>query len=361
MVYLARGLDRLSVPTALVVQPGSPSVGKARDAGLKVYELSMKGEADLTASFRIARLARGRGFNILHSHTAHAHSLIAMASRFWGAGCKIVSHRRIEYAVGKSLFGLGKLKYLFGVDAYVAISNRVKQTLMDVGVPDWKIFIVRSSTDPSRFLDVPRNMQLRRELGVPDDAFLVGNIGALVGHKDHRTLLEACRIVRDRIPDTWVMIVGDGPLASQIHEKARALQMDDRLVMTGFRWDVPGLIQVFDVFALSSSEEGICGSLIDVAVSGCPIVATDAGGVREAVLPEETGIVVPIRSPRALAGGILRLAEDPDLAAQMARNGRRRVLDYFNVKRMSEKTLEIYRKVLAGEVGPTRPLGFCNE
>jgi len=361
MLYLAEGLNRRAIPTGAVLQPGGPAVHETNTAGVEVFELPMRGEFDLIAAGRIARLARGGGFNILHSHTAHAHMLVVLAARLFRAHCQVVVHRRIEFPVGRSAFGLGRLKYKFGVDAFIAISNRVKTTLTDAGIPEWKVFVVRSTTDPQRFINAAASPGLRPSFGIPENAFVVGNVGALVGHKDHLTLLEACRIVRGAIPRTYVVIVGEGPLRESILDAAQRLDMRDRLVMTGFRRDVPQLIRVFDVFALSSAEEGMCSTLLEVAAAGCPIVATDAGGVREAVLPGETGTVVPIRNPRALAEGILKAAHEPERARVMAERGRERVLRDFNADVLTEQTLEVYRRVLSGEVGATRPVGFLGD
>ncbi len=359
MLYLATGLQERSVPSAAVLQPGAPAVARFRAAGVAVHEVPMRGEVDLTAAWRIGRTAQRGRFNVLHAHTAHAQSLVQIAARLCGAA--VVAHRRIEYPVGRGLFGLGRLKYRYGVDAYVAISNRVKETLLEAGIPEWRIFVVRSVTDPERFRDVPPSPTLRKELGLPLDAFVVGNIGALVGHKDHRTLLEACRVVRDEIHNTWLVIVGAGPLEHFIREKARSMHMDDRLVMTGFRSDVPELIRLFDIFALSSSEEGLCSTLLEVAASGCPIVATDAGGVREAVLPDRTGLVVPTGSPHALARGILELAADPEKARRLARRGLERARRHFTPAALTQETLAVYRRVQAGRVGPACPVGFAPE
>jgi glycosyltransferase involved in cell wall biosynthesis len=360
MLYLAQGLAARGVKTAVAAPPDSPAARRAADAGLEVYELSMRGEADLVAAFGLGRIARKHDYNILHSHTSHAHMLALMAARLWMASSHVVVHRRIEYAVGQGMLGLARLKYTLGVDAYVAISNRVKETLVEAGVAEWRAFTVHSSTDPDRFLEVKEPDGLRADLGIPQDAFVIGNIGALVGHKDHDNLLRAARIVRDKIPRAWFVIVGAGPLHERILEKANALHMADRLTMTGFRQDVPELIRMFDLFALSSSEEGICSTLLDVAISGCPIVATDAGGVREAVVPEETGIVVPIKKPHDLAEGIIKLVRHPELARRYAKKGRTRALAHFTCDRMTERTLEVYHKVLAGEVGPENPVGYLD-
>ncbi len=360
-LYLAKGLHERGYRTAAALWPHGPAVEEFARAGLPVYEIGMHGEVDLGAAERIARVARSGRFNILHAHTAHTHMLALLATYLWPGGCRVVAHRRIEFPVGKGFFGLGALKYRLGVHAYIAISNRVKETLVEAGVPEWRVFVVHSVTAPDRFMNADPDPDLRSRLGIPEGAFVVGNIAALVGHKDHRTLLEACRIVRDAVPETWVVIVGKGGLREQIASKARKMKLADQLVMTGWRRDIPQLIRMFDVFALSSSEEGLCSTLLEVAAGGCPIVATDAGGVREAVLPERTGIIVPTHCPRALAKGILELKENPEKARDYVRRGRQRVQCHFNPDVLTRETLEVYRRVLSGEVGPEHPTGYCGE
>ena len=348
MLYLLKGLHERGFTTAAVCRPGSPAAARCLEASLKTHEVRMRGEADLCAALRIARIARHGKFNILHAHTAHAHSLILFAAGLWRAHCRLVVHRRIAFPVGRRAFGLGRLKYLFGVDAYVAISRRVKATLLEAGIPEGKVFVVHSATEPARFLNVGRDPSLRTTLSIPEDAFLLGNIAYLVGHKDHRNLVEAARIARDEIPDLWLVIVGEGPLREEILEKARQVGMADRLVLTGFRADVPRLIRIFDLFALSSSEEGLCSTLLEVMASECPLVATNASGVSDAVLDGETGLLVPIRDPAALAGAILRMARDPAFARESARRGKERVLRQFTASKLAEETLEVYEHVLRG-------------
>jgi len=352
MVYLLRGLRERGVRSEAVCRAGSPVVERARRAGAAVNEMPVRTEVDPAGALRIALLARRGRFNILHAHTAHAHSLVLMAARLLRAGCRVVVHRRSEFPPGRGPLGLGKLKYRHGVDAFIAISNRMKEILVEAGVAPWRVFPVRSVTDPGRFSASEAEGHLRDGLGIPRGAFVVGNVAYLVGHKDHGNLLEAARIAVDDIPDLWVVIVGTGPLLEEIIHRAEALGIGDRLVMTGFRDDVPQLLGMFDVFALSSSQEGICSSVLDAMAAGCPVVATDAAGVREAVLDGETGIIVPIRDPKALAAGIVRMTASPEMARRMAEAGRQRARRLFTVEALTEKTLSVYGRVLAGQVGP---------
>lgn len=355
-LYLAQGMIEVGERARIVCRPGCPLADKARAAGVPVHEVRMRMELDLAAAWRIARIARREGCNILHAHTAHAHMLAWLARAVFRAPCHVVVHRRIEFPVAKRHPVVARLKYGRCVDAYIAISNRVRETLVEAGIEPWRIFPVRSVTDPGRFVDAPPDPDLRRQLGIPEDAWVVGNIGYLVDHKDHANLLRAAGRARDHVPNMWVAIVGPGPLHDALAALAGELGLADRVVFTGFRSDIPQIIQMFDLFALSSSEEGICSTLLDVMACGRPIVATDAGGVREAVLHEQTGLIVPIRDSEALAAGIVRMAREGDLARRWAAAGRRRVLENFTVEMLTRRTLAAYQRVLAGEVGPAYPI-----
>jgi len=356
MVYLLGGMQARGLRAEVACQPGSLAAERSRKAGATVHEIPMPFEFDPVAAAGIARLARSGGFNVLHAHTAHAHSIAWTAQHAFAAGCKLIVHRRSEFRPGRGILGLGKVKYLHGVDAYVAISNRMKEILVEAGIEPWRVFPVRSVTDPARFLDVEPDPGLRRSLGIPEDAVVAGNIGYLVGHKDHVNLVDAAAIALKEVPSLWVVIVGSGPLEGEVRRRAEERGIAERVVLTGFRDDIPQLIKMFDLFALSSSEEGLCSTLTDVMASERPIVATNAAGVREAVLDGETGIIVPTRDAEALAGGIVRLARDRELAARMVAKGRERMLSLFTADALTEKTIAAYRRVLAGEVGPDYPI-----
>lgn len=361
MLHLAEGLCRRGYQTAAILQPGAAGIERFRDRNVPVQAVRMGGRLDLGAALRIARLARRGAFNVLHAHTARSQYLAVLASGLMAANCRVVVHRRPDGLPGGGRPAAVLAGHRLGVDAFIAVSNQVKERLVASGVPEWRVFVVRSAADGLCIADTQPDAGLRKSMGIPDGAFVIGNIAPLVPAKDHRTLLDAARAVRDHIAETWVVIVGDGPLQDSLRAKAERLHMADRLILTGFRWDTAQIIRMFDVLALSSVEEGLSGTLLEVAAGGCPIVATDAGGVREAVLPECTGIVVPVRSPRSLAQAILRVARNPAEASAMARAGVERVRRDFTPDALTERTLDVYRRTLARDMGPDKPVGYVED
>jgi glycosyltransferase involved in cell wall biosynthesis len=167
------------------------------------------------------------------------------------------------------------------------------------------------------------------------DGPLVGNVARLAPQKDHRTLIEAARLV----PEAELVIVGDGELREELERLAEGL----RVRFLGARDDVPELLASFDVFAFPSLFEGLCLAVIEAQAAGVPVVATPVGGIRETVVDGETGLLVPTADPHALAAGIRRLLEDRPAAEAMAAEAKRRVRERFSIERMVDETLRLYR------------------
>lgn len=170
------------------------------------------------------------------------------------------------------------------------------------------------------------------------DGPLVGNVARLADQKGQRYLLEAAR----RLPDVRFAIVGQGELRADLERRAAELGVADRVLFTGAREDVPDVLASLDVFAFPSLFEGLCLAVIEAQAAGVPVVATPVGGICETVTDGETGLLVPLRDPEALAAGIRRLLDDREAAGRMAAEARRRVRGRFSVERMVERTLELY-------------------
>ena len=163
----------------------------------------------------------------------------------------------------------------------------------------------------------------------------VGNVARLAPQKDHRTLIEAARLV----PEAEFVIVGDGELRGELERLAAGA----RVRFMGAREDVPELLASFDVFAFPSRFEGLCLAVIEAQAAGVPVVATPVGGIRETVVEGETGLLVPTGDPAALAAATRRLLEDRPAAEAMAAEAKRRVRERFSLERMVTATLRLYR------------------
>ncbi|MCX7975019.1 MAG: glycosyltransferase [Candidatus Aminicenantes bacterium] len=339
VLFLVRELKRKGFPVYLVVQPDSPLERKAREENLVVIPLKMKSEADLWASFRLARLMRKKKCQLAHFHEAHSLSL-GLRAASWAKVPILVAHRRVDFPVGRHFFS--RRKYGQKLDAIIAISEGVKKVLIEGKVPPEKITVIPSGIDFSVFDEVKDRDFLRRELSFAPDDFLVGIVAALEDHKGHTYLFQATKIVRQHSPKIKLIVVGTGSLRLELESQAHELGIEDIVFFLGFREDIPRILASLDLFVLSSHLEGLGSSLLDAMASRLPIVATRAGGIPEIVRHGETGLLVPPKDPETLAKAIIELYHDRKLANYLAEKGREFVRRHFSAEAMANRVVDLY-------------------
>jgi glycosyltransferase involved in cell wall biosynthesis len=206
--------------------------------------------------------------------------------------------------------------------------------------------VVRSAIDTERNRRAPR-VDVRARLGLPSGCPLVLAVGALVGHKGHRHLVDALPALAARVPGVRVVIAGSGPLRADLEAQAKALGVSDALVLAGQVDDLPGWLPDADVLAMPSTEEGLGTSVLDGMCVGLPVVASRAGGIPEMVRDGSEGLLVGVGDAPALADALARVLGDGELRRRLGAAARQRVDDAFHVDRMVEETLAVYRECLA--------------
>lgn len=294
----------------------------------------------------LIRWARRVGARLLHAHTSHAHTWAWLAGAF--LGIPVVVTRRVDFPVGGNL--LSRRKYCSPSVRFIAISSRVREVLLEVGVEAQRIRLVHSGIelDRFRFRAGSRDDDIAaRRFGVPPSRAILLNVAALTDHKDHVTLLRAAAYLRHRACRPWkLLIAGQGELEAHLRDMIRTLDLVDCVELLGFVDDVAPLYSAADVFVLSSHLEGLGTSILDAMAAGVPVVATAAGGIPEIVQHERTGLLVPPRSPEQLALAIDSLLADPERARALAFAARQRVEAEFSADAMVEGTLAVYREVV---------------
>ncbi len=165
-------------------------------------------------------------------------------------------------------------------------------------------------------------------------------------HKGQRYLVDAAAEVLRHEPDARFIIAGEGELRQPLEQQIRHLHLEKHVMLAGFRPDVLSLHRAFDIFVMSSVTEGLGTSLLDAMAAGKPVVATRTGGIPEVVEDLVTGILVPPRDTRAMAGALITLLGDADLRARMGAAGLARVQAEFTAERMVEHTLRVYGQVV---------------
>jgi glycosyltransferase involved in cell wall biosynthesis len=185
----------------------------------------------------------------------------------------------------------------------------------------------------------------RAALGLSESAFVVGTIGNFTPKKDHQTLLEATARIAQRYEALRLVLVGAGPLERDLRHSTGVLALDDRVVFAGSRDDVATLMPAFDVFALSSRNEGLPIALLEAMGFGVPCVATAVGGVPEVVTDGREGLLVPPGDAAALADALSTMLCDPDLRESAGDRGAW-TARCFDLTQAARRTEDLYRAAL---------------
>ncbi len=182
----------------------------------------------------------------------------------------------------------------------------------------------------------PEGAEVRRELGIAPDAFVVGMVARPDPIKDPETLYRAFAILRSRVPAARLVTVGFGPA-----------QQEPGIHATAWCGDVPRMLRAFDVFALTSLNEGISNTILEAMATGLPVVATRVGGNPELVADGETGRLFPARAHEELATILVRYAEDSGFRRRHSEAARAAAVSTFSVPAMLEQYRSLYRRVAA--------------
>jgi glycosyltransferase involved in cell wall biosynthesis len=328
---LARELARLGdVPQVVITGTGTVLAARLAADGIPLRTVAWRAGLDPRVVPAVAR-ELARGASLVHAHDAHALALGGLATRL--VRRPLLVTRRVDFPLRRPGFWLR-------ADRVIAISHAVARVLAADGIPPERITVVHSGID----LDATRRtsrLGIRERLGLAPDARIAANVAALVGHKDHATLLRtAARLVTDFPTLHWV-VAGEGPERPALEQLRAALGLADKVHLLGHLDDPAQLVADADLFVMSSREEGLGTSVLEAMALGIPVASTSAGGLPE-MLEGGAGVLAPPLDPAALAAAVARLLTDPEAARAVAQRAGVAV-ERFGAARMAEAIRSVYR------------------
>jgi glycosyltransferase involved in cell wall biosynthesis len=230
----------------------------------------------------------------------------------------------------------------------VAVSEENKRTLIDLyRLPAGKISVVHNGADLTPFRNPPQGT-LRDELGLTADQPLVIVLGRLAANKGQRYLVEAAPAIVSRFPTAHFAFAGNPEGRSDIEAHIRALNLEPRFSLLGFRLDVVNLLRSSDVFVLPSLGEGFSLSIIEALAAGLPVVATRVGGAAEIIDEGCNGFLVPPADAPALGEAVTRVLRLDASARENMRSAALATARRFSFDSTAQKMYAIYRSLNAG-------------
>jgi glycosyltransferase involved in cell wall biosynthesis len=338
------GLRAMGHRAMLVAHPDGELRRRAEE-GLELVPLAPGHELDLKAAWRLSRVIQRVGPELVHAHDPHGVAMASMALSMVTRTKvpKLVVSRRVDFRLKRNSFSRWKYRQ---VDLFISSSDAIRDLLVADHIDPDRVVTVYEGIDVDRIARLEA-VNVHAAFFLPHNAPVVGNVAALVPHKGQRHLIDAVPQVLSRVADTRFVILGEGPLRADFEHRLKQLHLEKHVVLPGFRDDVLACIKAFDVFVMSSDTEGLGTSLLDAMAAGKPCVGTRAGGIPEAVVDGETGLIVPPRDPGALAAALVRLLNDKPLRDRLGEAGLARARAKFSVEKMVEGTLAAYARLTA--------------
>ena len=321
----------------------APMAGDFRAAGIPVYIVPLRGRLDTSLPVRLALLLRRRRVDVIHTHDPLALPYGAVAGRM--AGATVVHTERGDRGVTSwpAWFRVRASRLLHGL---VSISEQGVRLANAWGVEGRTLLqCVAQAVDLDKFQpDDESRHQVRRQLGLDDNTWVIGTVGHLTKPKEHAMLLRAVAPLLD--DDTSLLVVGAGSEQASLRRLADRLKIGNHVRFPGARRDVPRMMAAMDVFALSS-RDGILPLVVSEAMAaGLPIVAPAMGSIPDVVVDGEMGHTVRPGDEQALRESLNGLRSARDESKRMGRRARRAARTRFSIHRMNREYTRIYRSLI---------------
>jgi len=338
------------------VGEGEADFRELRDPDLPVLRIPVLGRSvrpgdDIRALFAIRRAIRKFRPDIIHTHTTKA----GLLGRIAAVACRVPI--RVHTFHGHLLSGYFNRTVTYGVrlvegflahrtTALVAVGERVRDELLEAGVGQIDQYVV---IPPGVALtELPDRASTRAELDLPAEPPVVLFAGRITAIKRIDRLIEAMKLVLEKLPDTILAIAGEGDRLKETRDLAEPLGSSVRFL--GWHQNMARLYAAADCMVLASDNEGMPVSLIEAAMAGVPSVTTDVGSAREVVVDGVTGLVVPADAV-ALAGGLVQLLSSSD-RKKMGTAARNRALTTFAFERLINDHRVLYESLLTSHDHP---------
>lgn len=320
----------------------SPFIAAARDIGMPVHPIPARSAYDVSQVWRLAALVQREGFDIVHPHEVSS-DVVTLAMR---ALCRVSIVSTVHGWIGNTardrfLNDLDR-RVLRRYDLVIAVSARIRQQLLDAGVPNDRIALLHNAI-------VLENYQRHAQPGDESPEFagagpgpVLVSLGRLSPEKGHADLIEALRLVAARGVSVSAVLAGDGPSRAALEAQVAAAGLGGQVSFPGYVSTPARLLRKADLVVLPSHTEGLPNAALEAFAMEVPLLATAVGGTPEVVTNGVTGTLVPPHSPEALAGGILDFVENQAAWRQRAKRARQVVEEQFDFTVRTRKLEQLY-------------------
>lgn len=353
ILTLAKSLDRERYhPIVAVIANRGELSRQAQLAGIQTEFIPMKNRLDgIEAARTLTRIARDRQCHLIHTFGIRSNTLAAMMRLVHSIPwvIRLPNVNRYDYAnplVG-SLSHWFNNQLIYKADALQVISPQLEAYVQSWEIKPKQIFTIFNGVDVSVFQ--PRNVtaNLREQLGIDWNTFVIGTTGRLDPIKGYDVLIKAFYQLIQKNPNLVLLILGDGPQKQELLELIDRLGVSKRVMLTGYIESIVPYLQLFDLFVCSSRSEGVPMSVLEAMAMRLPIICTRVGGIESVLGHQREGILIEPDNESAIVNAVCQLVDDHSLRESLASNAYRKALNEFTNEQMAKQVEAMYDRLIA--------------
>ncbi|WP_179352633.1 glycosyltransferase family 4 protein [Winogradskyella vidalii] len=312
----------------------------ATEKNMQVIPFEYKSEYSLSYAKAFKQLAKEKKASVIFIHSSKAHTLAVLSHFIYGMKVPLVLCRTLIKRVDTNFFRKWKYNYK-GIKKIICVSQPVVESLKFAVKDHSRFSVIGSVTDINKFKKQTPTGLLHKELNIPEDYKLIGNIAEFTGFKDHYTWVDTVKIlVKENTIKAKYILVGKGSMEQDIKNYVEEKGLTEHIIFTGFRRDVPEILPEFDLFLFTSNNEPTGGVLLESYACKVPIVAADAGGISEVIVDGKTGLLAKVGDAKDFASKVTLLMNDEALQDKFTTNGYQYLLDNFTKPVIAKKMFE---------------------
>lgn len=324
----------------------NPIQEQAQKMGIACRTVDARSAFDLRTIARLRRILIEEKVDLLCSHGYKPNIIGRIAA--WLAGIPAIAISRGWTSENPRIRVYEKLDKFFlnFADKVVAVSHGQRDKILALGANADRVVVIHNAINLEKIPEAGWRQQLRQELGVPQDAFVVASAGRLSPEKNYGTLVEVARQAIQHNANIYFVIFGEGVLRGELERSIGAAGLCGHFLLPGFRKDLQELLHGIDVFMLPSLTEGLPNVVLEAFAVCKPVVATRVGGTPEVVQEGVSGFLTEPDEPELMARHILDLADNPNLCHRMGKAGYEYIQEHFSFESQTREYEQLYMNVL---------------
>ncbi len=346
---LVRHINKDEFEPVVLSFTDGPMVDQLRGLGIQTEVIYTERGFNVPLWGKVKKLIMENNIDIVHAHGTRANS-----NTFWAANSLNIPfiytihgwsfHQDQAFLINR----LRKFSESF-LTSRADLNITVSKSNQDDGI---NFFNMKNSTviyngiDRDKFNPANEYKDIRTEFGIPTDKTLIGFVVRMTLQKDPFTLIKAFRKVVDSSKDIILLMVGEGDLKAQCIQMCKDLKLEDNIIFSNFRQDIPDILNAINIYCLPSLWEGLPIGLLEAMAMKKVVIATPVDGTKEIIEDGVNGFIVPHQNPDKLAEAILKVHNNKDIRNNIAENALNTIINKFDVIKMTRQVEVLYRDIL---------------